>query len=381
MIAASCFATFAITASGATRTPFLIQMAQDLDVSLGMIANLFGVTSIAWGSASFLAGIASDRMGRRPFLVGAPIAVAIAMGLVSRSESFLTLVIWSTLAGGCCGLYTGVSLAEVAGRVSDRQRARAIGWVMAGQSITLLIGVPMASWIGAFVGWRGVNLCVATLAVIGALAMLATTSSVANRAATKAAMAAAPPMKLRSVLTGQVLRLLGSVVAERICFGLTAVYYATFMLQTYDMSLATLAIPLAIFACGNIFGTLIGGQLGDRFKNRMLTFSLALMASGVVAIFLFGWQDGVVVSVVLGFAYMFFTALSRPSLTAALANVPGEIRGTVMGLNSTAASFGWLAAASLGGWLLSTVGFVGFGPLAAVLSVLGATLALSRRKE
>ncbi|MBT3334533.1 MAG: hypothetical protein HN394_23765, partial [Rhodospirillaceae bacterium] len=78
---------------------------------------------------------------------------------------------------------------------------------------------------------------------------------------------------------------------------------------------------------------------------------------------------------------MFFTALSRPSLTAALANVPGEIRGTVMGLNSTAASFGWLAAASLGGWLLSTVGFVGFGPLAAVLSVLGATLALSRRKE
>ncbi|MDE0943354.1 MAG: MFS transporter [Alphaproteobacteria bacterium] len=381
LIAASCFATFAITASGATRTPFLIHMAQDLDVSLGLIANLFGMTSIAWGSASFLAGVVSDRVGRRPFLVCAPIAVAVALSFVSNAESYMAVAIWSTVAGGCSGLFTGVSLAEVAGRVSDRQRARAIGWVMAGQSLTLLIGVPLASWLGASVGWRGVNLCVAALEIAAALAMFATTSAVANRAATKAALAAAPPPNLRAILTVPVLRLLGSVIAERICFGLTAVYFATFMLQTYDLSLTALVIPLAIFAVGNILGTLIGGQLGDRLKNRMLTFSLALMTSGVVAIVLFGWQGGVAVSVILGFAYMFFNALARPSLMAELANVPGEVRGTVMGLNSTAASFGWLAAASLGGWLLATVGFVGFGPLAAVLSVFGATLALARRRH
>ena len=48
LIAATCFATFAITASGTTRAPFLTHMAQDLDVGLGVIANLFGLTSIAW---------------------------------------------------------------------------------------------------------------------------------------------------------------------------------------------------------------------------------------------------------------------------------------------------------------------------------------------
>ena len=45
-------------------------------------------------------------------------------------------------------------------------------------------------------------------------------------------------------------------------------------------------------------------------------------------------------------------------------------------LNSTCASVGWLAAAALGGWILATVGFVGFGPLVAVLSLLGASVAL-----
>lgn len=376
LIAASCLTTFAITASGVTRAPFLIHMARDLDVSLAVIANLFGLTSIAWGSASFAAGVGSDRLGRRSFLVGAPIALAVALVGVAQSQSFLAVAIWATLAGGCSGLFTGVSLAEVAGRVVDRQRGRALGWVMAGQSLTLLVGVPLAAWIGASLGWRGVNLCVAGLAVVSAAAMFATTASAAGKVSAGVVLSARPP-SLRTALSAAVIRLLCSVIAERICFGLAAVYYATFMLQTYEISLAALALPLAIFAGGNILGTLLGGQLGDRLRNRMLTFAMALMSSGVVAVLLFGWHPGVMISVGLGCAFMFFTALARPSLMASLADVPPEVRGTVMGLNSTAASVGWLGAAALGGWILSTVGFSGFGPLAAVLAVTGAVLALS----
>ncbi|MBL6952781.1 MAG: MFS transporter [Alphaproteobacteria bacterium] len=377
LIAATCLATFAITASGVTRAPFLIDMARDLDVGLALIANLFGLTSIAWGLASFGSGVGSDRLGRRPFLVGAPIALALTLTGVANGQSFLEVAVWATLSGGCSGLFTGVSLAEVAGRVVDRQRGRALGWVMAGQSLTLLVGVPLAAWIGASVGWRGVNLCVAALAVISAVAMFATTRSVARKSAGSAGTAPGPRPLLRTAFSATVIRLLCSVIAERICFGLAAVYYATFMLQTYDITLAALALPLAIFAAGNILGTILGGQLGDRAKNRMLTFALALLASGAVGLVLFGWQASVMVSVGFGFAYMFFTALSRPSLMAALANVPAEVRGTVMGLNSTAASAGWLGAAALGGWVLATVGFAGFGPLAAVLAVIGAILALS----
>ena len=381
LIAASCVATFAITASGVTRSPFLIAMSQDLDVSLAAIANLFGITSVAWGTASFLAGMGSDRMGRRPFLIFAPIALAVTLTGVAQGQSYLGVVTWATLAGGCSGLFTGVSLAEVASRVGDRQRGRALGWVMAGQSLTLLVGVPLATWIGAEIGWRGVHLCVAGLALFSALGMFAATRPVAKKPSSSVGAAFPPPPLLRNAFTGPVIRLLSSVIAERICFGLAAVYYATFMLQTYDLSLRALALPMAIFAAGNILGTLAGGQLGDRIRNRMLTFALALLAAGVVALFLFGWQGGVFVSVGLGFAYMFFTALSRPSLMAALANVPAEVRGTVMGLNSTAASAGWLAAAALGGWILSTVGFAGFGPLSAVLAVIGAVLALSGRRH
>lgn len=379
LIVAAGFATFAITGSGVTRSPFLIDMSRDLNVSLAAIANLIGLSSFAWGATSFIAGMGSDRIGRRPFLIGAPAALALTLVGVSLGQSFWSVGIWVTLAGGCSGLFTGVSLAEVAGRVSDSQRARAIGWVMAGQSLTLLIGVPVAAWVGADLGWRGVNFCVAGLVVLAVIAMIATTRQVGKPGQTAPAGTDLPPPLLRTAFTGPVMRLLGSVIAERVCFALAGVYYATFLLQSYALPLMALALPMAVFAMGNILGTLAGAQVGDRVRNRRLTFALALLAAGAVALPLFGWRPGLPVTMALGFAYMFCTAFSRPSLMAALANVPAEVRGTVMGLNSTAASAAWLAAASLGGWILSTVGFTGFGPFVAVLAVFGAVLALTGR--
>ena len=373
LIWSTCLATFTVTASGAKRTPFLLDMPRDLDTSLTMVANLFGFTSVAWGLASFAAGVGSDMMGRRPFLVGAPLALTGAMVGVAACYSFHSVAAWAILGGGICGLFTGVSMAEVAGRVGERQRGRALGWVMAGQSMTLLVGVPLASWIGASVGWRGVSYCVALMAVFSALAMFSTTATRPQRA--RLTGAAKKPV-LRTALTPSVLRLLSSVIAERICFGLAAIYYATFMLQTYGLSLEVLAIPLIIFAVGNVLGTIVGGQLADRLRNRVLTFAVALTASGIVAILLFGWPVGAPISTALGFGYMFANAIARPSLMAALSNVPSEVRGTVLGLNSTAASAGWLTAAALGGWILSTVGFAGFGPLAGTLALLGAFLAV-----
>lgn len=374
LLAASCLAMFAVTASGSSRAPFLLDMARDLEVSLVVVANLIGLTSVAWGTTSFLAGLGSDRFGRRPFLVGAPVALALALCGAAYSEGFYAVAIWFTIAGGCSGLYTGVSLAEVAGRVVDRQRARALGWVMAGQSLTLLVGVPMAAWLGAYIGWRGVHVCVGALALASAVGMFATTTPQAHVAEGGSRGGAKPP-PLRSAFSPLVLKLLSSVIAERICFGLAAVYYATFLIQSYGLTLDVLALPLFVFAIGNILGTVLGGQIGDRVTNRLLAFGIALVISGLISMALFGWTPSLVWSVGLGFAYSLANALSRPPLMAALADVPPEVRGTVMGLNSTAASVGWLAAAALGGWILAGIGFQGFGPLILLLTLLGTAFA------
>ena len=375
LLAAACLAMFAASCSGTTRAPFLIVMARDLSTSVPLVANLMAMTSVSWGIFSLVAGAGSDRWGRRPFLVGGPVGLAVCMLGVASAGSYPFVAAWAVTGGACSGAFTGVVMAEAAARVIDRQRGRALGWVMAGQSLTLLVGVPLAAFIGAYIGWRGVNLCIAGVAATAAGALFATTLRPVD--GPRAAGAARP--SYRAALTGRVMRLLAMGVLERICYGLTAVYFATFLQSTYGLSLAGVVLPLAVFAVGSILGTIAGGQLADRLPNRLRTFACAMFGSAGIALPLFTWTPGLIGSVLLAFSYVFVNALARPSLMAALANVPNEIRGTVLGLNVTSAAFGWLGAASLGGYALAVSGFALFGPLAAGMAVVGGLLAIGRQ--
>ena len=376
LLAAGCFGVFVASCSGTTRAPFLIDMARDLSVSVPVVANIMAATSIAWGSASMLAGAGSARWGRRPFLIGGPLALAIGMIGVALAQGILGVTLWATLGGACSGLFTGVVYAEVSARVPDRQRGRALGWVMAGQSLTLVLGVPVAALLGAAVGWRGVNVSVAMLAVAAALVLLITSRNPPDAQRRHTGKAGG----LGAALTLPVVRLLGMGIGERVCYGLTAVYFATFLQTTYGLGIADVAIPLAVFALGNILGTILGGQLADRLADRRLTFACGMICSAGAAGALYGWTPNLPVSIALGFLYVLCNALARPSLMALLAAVPEAVRGTVMGLNVTGASIGWLSAATIGGLMMATNGFIGFGPLTAAFAVATAGLALASRR-
>ncbi len=375
LLAAACLGMFAASSSGTTRAPFLIDMARDLGTSLPWVANLMAMTSISWGVTSLVAGAGSDRWGRRPFLVGGPLGLALCLAGVAASPTYLGVAVAVTLAGACAGGFTGVIMAEASARTVDRQRGRALGWVMAGQSFSLLLGVPLAAWAGSHVGWRGVSLSVGAIAVAAALGLLLTTLRPAGAEPARAG----PRPTMRGAMTGPVLRLLAMGVAERLCYGLAVVYFATFLQATYALTPAQVAIPLAVIALGNILGTVVGGQMADRVRNRLHVFAGAMAASAVVALALYGWTPGLAGTVALGFAYVFVNAIARPSLMAALADVPDGVRGTVLGLNVTSASFGWLGASALGGWVMTIWGFGGFGPFAAVAALAGTALALLRR--
>ena len=375
LLAAAALAMFTAASSGTTRAPFLLDMARDLSTTLALVGNLVAATSVSWAVAGMLAGAGSDRWGRRPFLIGGPIALCLVLFGVASARNFPEAVLWSVASGGCSGMFTGVIFAEVSARVESHQQGRALGWVMSGQSLTLLVGVPLAAFVGSWIGWRGVNICVAAMALLSAASLLWTTRGRVSSARVRGTRAPS----LRTALSLPVIRLLGMGIMERICYGLTAVFFATFLQQTYGLALHDVALPLAIFASGNILGTILGGQLADKLPNRARTYAVAMVASGGAALALFGWQESLAVSVGLGFVYVFLNAIARPAMLASLATVPEQVRGTVMGLNVTCSSIGWMGASGLGGLMVATQGFGGFGPLTAVVAAMGAGLAVVRR--
>src|SRR5512138_3971682 len=160
LIGAASLGMFACTSSGTTRAPFLIDMGRDLSVSMALVANLVSLTATAWGVSSAVAGWLSDVMGRRVVLVSSLFGLALTLVAQALAGSFFWVAVWATLGGGFCGAFVASAYAELSLRVPDRQRGRALGWVMSGQSLTLLVGVPMAAAVGSLIGWRGWLVCV-----------------------------------------------------------------------------------------------------------------------------------------------------------------------------------------------------------------------------
>ena len=280
MLWALTLGSFLTTSSGATRSPFLLDMAHDLDTDLMAIANLMAAMSVTWGIASLVAGTASDRFGRKVILTGAIVLVGAAMGGIGLAGSYPAAVLWVLAGGVGGGSFMGTVFATVSDHVQPARRGSALGWVMTGQSVSLVLGVPLATLIGAQAGWRGAHLAFAALTVLVGLAMLLLVPRRGAFQATAREAAAAAP--LETILTPRILALLSSGAAERVCFAAMTVYLATFLLSTYNVPLQGLAVALLLITLGNLVGNMLGGQLADRVRSRELLYGISLVATGLV---------------------------------------------------------------------------------------------------
>ena len=370
LLLACCAGTFIVTTSGNSLAPFLQVIANDVGRDLAAIAHLISFAAIAWGITSWVAGSLSDRVGRKPILIGSMLMLAITRVGFSFAESYWAATTWHVVAGLAGGGFLGAVFACVSDHVPAKLRGRALGWVITGQSISMVLGVPLLTYIGSFAGWRGAFQVHAALAFLSLLSLiwLVPTDPPRHIAVGR------EHVSFKSILKPELMILLGAGAMERVCFATIAIYLATFFKENYALSFSHLAWVLMLVAIGNLLGNLLGGQLADRFSPRMLLFAGSLLVTGALVIPLLMWPVNLTISIALGFAYSFFNALGRPLYVATLSEVPNEVRGAVLGFNITLASIGWLLAASGGVQLLIYFGFVGLGIFAGLMTFVGVAL-------
>src|SRR5581483_9785045 len=142
LLAVLCWTVFVVSGAATALAPFLLDMARDLGTSLAAAANLVAVLSVAWGLMSLVAGSASDRLGRRPILVAAVLVVGLSRVGLAGAGAYPAAVAWQLVGGLGGGSFMGTVFATVSDHVAPAARGRALGWVITGQSLSLVFGVP-----------------------------------------------------------------------------------------------------------------------------------------------------------------------------------------------------------------------------------------------
>ena len=145
-LALVCIADFLVWLGSGAIYPYLpVFLREDTGASLGTIGLIAGAYFVAMLVFSVPAGRLSDRIGRKPMIVGGTFLYAIATLLFVTTREPWLFVLFRSIEGLGAAAVVPAAQALVAEISSDEHRSRAYGWLTTAQYAGLIIG-PAAAW-------------------------------------------------------------------------------------------------------------------------------------------------------------------------------------------------------------------------------------------
>lgn len=142
--------------------PLLLEMSHTYGATVGRTGFVAVATQVGYSVGMLLFVPLGDVLERRTLMMRMYGAVAVALLLVALAPTLNWLIAGSVLIGLFASV-THVALPIAPDLVSDDQRGRAIGIVMTGLLLGILLARTFAGWVSRIHGWRYVFVVAAVL--------------------------------------------------------------------------------------------------------------------------------------------------------------------------------------------------------------------------
>jgi MFS transporter, DHA1 family, inner membrane transport protein len=262
------------------------------------------------------------------------------------------------------GAFFGVAAVIAASLVAPTKRGWAISMVMAGLTVSNVIGVPFATWLGQAFGWR---LLFVLVGAIGLLTVAMLWRFVPFQPVTEGASIRRELAALKRLQVW--LAILIGIVGFGGFFA-TYTYIAHTMTFVAGIPQSLIPVVVALYGLGMVAGNIVGGRIADRSVMgtiyRVLPgVALALVAYAVAANW--AWSAFVMVFVIGAAGSMLV-----PALQTRLLDASPDAPSLASSLNHAALNVANALGAFLGGVVIAWGwGYVAPALVGAVLAVLG----------
>jgi len=335
---------------------------------LGIVVSAFTVMQLL---SAPLWGRLSDRLGRRPVLLVALGASAIAYLIFGFADSLLLLLL-SRVVQGAGGGTVGVIQAYVADTTEPEQRTRALGWLSASTNLGVAVGPVLGSAslaigdVDLMPGNATLMMGAAAPGIVAALLCLLTMVFAARylpESNPHGHESGEPRTKPRRALVGVVSRvaepssrlILIYAIAIGSYHGINAVL-ALFLNQRFQVTDKTIGyFYMYIGSIAFFTRALLLGRMVDRFgEARLSRIGIVTLAAGIFAI---PFANSLA-SLALAMALLpLGTAFTFPCVTALLSRVISQAdRGLYLGLQHSYGGISRIAAPLFFGWAFDNLG-------------------------
>lgn len=151
--------------------PFLVRERSESALLVGLLSSLYALMQLL---VAPMLGALSDRVGRRPVLIGCVLGAAVAYGLLGTAAALgsLALIFVAVAFGGAAGASIPAAQAYIADSTGPGERAQGLGLVGAAFGLGLMLGPALGGLLSVY-GLAAPAFAAAALALLNGLYALA----------------------------------------------------------------------------------------------------------------------------------------------------------------------------------------------------------------
>jgi MFS transporter, DHA1 family, inner membrane transport protein len=133
---------------------YLSPMARDLDLPVSLTGQAQTAALVIGAIVGLLVGPMSDHYGIRRMLILGAVSMAICGFATAVATDFWTLALGRIPGGVAFGMIMGLGASVASTQLPQEERRSALGWMVSGAALAVILGAPMLAMLGELFSWR-----------------------------------------------------------------------------------------------------------------------------------------------------------------------------------------------------------------------------------
>jgi MFS family permease len=329
------FSLYASDYSGAT--PLLI----------GLAIGVYGLTQ---GLFQLPFGFLSDRLGRKKMILLGLVLFCMGSVVAALADSIYQIIFGRALQG--MGAIAAVVMALAADLTREEVRIRIMAIIGMSIGLSFMVSMILGPVFASSYGISGIFWITAMLALLSIVIVLWVTPSPEQQGFHRDAQLSIADIS-RVAANGELLRLDFGVYVLHMVLAATFVIFPLVLRDQAHVAVDQhwkTYLPVFILSIIIMVPMIITAEKKGKMKTMFLA-GILVVTIAEAGLYLFDGYTSLFIMLVLFFAGFNFLEASMPSLVAKIA--PADMKGTAMGLFSSAQFLGAFSGGLVGGWMLS----------------------------